>query len=109
MSTWRLAVLYRKDQISLAVVAQGITYGRNGLCCQGYDVAYDKEGIDPCKCGAVSCTAAHYCERVPVTLFRTGINDDNAQVVVCAQRPASRLRGVARRTGSTRADRALLA
>jgi hypothetical protein len=33
-------------------------------------VAYDKEGIDPCKC------ATHCCECVPVTSFRTGINDD---------------------------------
>jgi hypothetical protein len=33
-------------------------------------VAYDKEGVDPCKC------YAHHRERVPVTSFRTGINDD---------------------------------
>ena len=42
----------------------------------GMSVVYDKEGIDPCKCRAVYCTAAHYCECVPVTSFRTGINDD---------------------------------
>jgi len=42
----------------------------------GMRVVYDKEGVDPCKCQAVYCTAAHYCECVPVTSFRTGINDD---------------------------------
>ncbi|MGD9318204.1 MAG: hypothetical protein PVG56_15315, partial [Anaerolineae bacterium] len=39
----------------------------------GMSVAYDKEGIAPCK------RATHYGQRVPVTSFRTGINDDNAQ------------------------------
>ena len=38
----------------------------------GMRVVYDKEGIDPCKC------ATHYCECVPVTSFRTGINDDES-------------------------------
>jgi hypothetical protein len=33
---------------------------------------YDKEGIDPC------IGYAHYCECVPVTSFRTGINDDES-------------------------------
>ena len=37
---------------------------------RGMRVVYDKEGADPCKC------ATHYCECVPVTSFRTGINDD---------------------------------
>ena len=35
-------------------------------------VAYDKEGIDPC------IGDAHYGQRVPVTSFRTGINDDES-------------------------------
>jgi secondary thiamine-phosphate synthase enzyme len=44
----------------------------------GMSVVYDKEGTDPCKCHAVYCTAAHHCQRVPVTSFRTGINDDES-------------------------------
>jgi hypothetical protein len=43
---------------------------------RGMRVVYDKEGTDPCECQAVYCTAAHHRECVPVTLFRTGINDD---------------------------------
>ena len=39
---------------------------------RGMRVVYDKEGIDPC------CGDAHYCECVPVTSFRTGINDDES-------------------------------
>jgi thiamine phosphate synthase YjbQ (UPF0047 family) len=35
-------------------------------------VVYDKEGTDPCS------GYAHYCECVPVTSFRTGINDDES-------------------------------
>ena len=38
----------------------------------GMRVVYDKEGIDPCS------GYAHYCECVPVTSFRTGINDDES-------------------------------
>ena len=33
-------------------------------------VVYDKEGVDPCS------GYAHYCECIPVSSFRTGINDD---------------------------------
>ena len=36
----------------------------------GMRVVCDKEGVDPCRCDA------YYCERVPVTSFRTGVNDD---------------------------------
>ena len=39
---------------------------------RGMRMVYDKEGIDPCKCDA------HSCQCVPVTLFRTGINDDES-------------------------------
>ena len=39
-------------------------------------MVYDKEGVDPGECQAVYCTAAHHRECVPVTSFRTGINDD---------------------------------
>ena len=35
-------------------------------------VVYDKEGTDPCECDA------HCCIGVPVTSFRTGINDDES-------------------------------
>jgi len=44
---------------------------------RGMRVVCDKECVDPCKCHAVYCTAAHYGQRVPVTSFRTGINDDD--------------------------------
>jgi len=60
------------------------------LTGRGTRVVYDKEGIAPCKCRAVSCTAAHYCECVYQRRRK---------------RPAPRLRGVARRTGATRTDR----
>ena len=39
---------------------------------RGMSVVYDKEGTDPCKCDA------YYGQRVPVTSFRTGINDDES-------------------------------
>jgi hypothetical protein len=39
---------------------------------RGIRVVYDKEGIDPCK------RDAHHGECVPVTSFRTGINDDES-------------------------------
>ena len=38
----------------------------------GMRAVYDKEGIDPCS------GDAHYGECVPVTSFRTGINDDES-------------------------------
>jgi hypothetical protein len=38
----------------------------------GMRVVYDKEGADPRKCHA------HHCQCVPVTSFRTGINDDES-------------------------------
>jgi thiamine phosphate synthase YjbQ (UPF0047 family) len=43
-------------------------------------VEYDKEGIDPCKCQALYFTAAHDCQCVPVTSFRTGINDNESDL-----------------------------
>ena len=57
------------------MVAQGATDHRKGLDARRYE---SKEGIDPCKCLAMYCTAAHHGQRVPVTSFRTGINDDES-------------------------------
>ena len=45
---------------------------------RGMSVAYDKEGVDPGNHRSVYSTAAHCGQRVPVTSFRTGINDDES-------------------------------
>jgi secondary thiamine-phosphate synthase enzyme len=39
---------------------------------RGTKAVYDKEGTDPGECHE------HQCQRVPVTSFRTGINDDES-------------------------------
>jgi len=39
---------------------------------RGMRAVYDKAGTDPCS------GDAHYCQCVPVTSFRTGINDDES-------------------------------
>ena len=39
---------------------------------RGTKAVYYKEGIDPCKC------ATHYGQHLPLTSFRTGINDDES-------------------------------
>ena len=39
---------------------------------RGMRAVYDRGGIDPCS------GDAHHCECVPVTSFRTGINDDES-------------------------------
>jgi hypothetical protein len=57
---------------------------------RGMRVVYHKGGTAPCKCHAVSSTAAHHCQRVHQRR-RTG--------------SARRLRGVARKAGAACADR----
>ena len=49
---------------------------------RGTEAVYGKEGIDPCS------GDANYCECVPVTSFRTGINGDAGLWAGCTTAPA---------------------